>query len=119
MRHQPINQIEFLACLARVGRIKIIKRFRSKLQRGLWEGEDGDAPREITITIAWAAHRQDDFAHDMTKTLIHEVVHQLRHAASEKWTRKETGRLYIDDKIRAEAAIRLLNVTYFDGEGDE
>ena len=122
VKHEPVSPVEFLSGLARLKRIRIIKRFaRFPKARGLWHGDE-DVPGqfdETTITIAWAAHRSSDFAHDMVNTLIHEVLHQLRKAASEAWIRKQTARLYVDDKVRAEAAIRLLDVTYFGGEGDE
>lgn len=116
---EPISVVEFLSCLTRVGRIKIIKRFAAGLRvRGLWEGDDATPASEARITVAWAAHRKSDFAHDMVNTLIHEVVHQLRKSAGEAWVRRQTARLYVDDKVRAAAAIRLLDVTYFSGDGE-
>lgn len=119
MRHEPVGEYAFLDCLKRIGRIKIIKYFKDKRQRGLWEGDLETKSAEAVITIAWAAHRRHDFAYDMVNTLIHEVVHQMRKAASESWVRKAAGCLYLDHKVRAAAAIRLLDVTYFGGEGEE
>lgn len=116
-RHSLVTQLEFLNALERA-RIRIVKKFSSPnhRRRGLWEWwPDG----VMKITVAWESHRKHNFAHDMVDTVIHEVIHNIRQSASEAWTRKHSARLYIDPVIRAAAAIKLLDVTYFDGEGDK
>jgi hypothetical protein len=110
--------MEVLAAMDRPS-LRIIKKFSDgKGKRGQWETMADGTDR---ITIAWKAHQRTEFGHDMVNTLIHEVVHHLRpdvpgDRAGEAWVRRQTAKLYTDDKVRAAAAIRLLNATYFTEE---
>jgi hypothetical protein len=80
-------------------------------RRGYW-----DPARPDEIRIGWRSHRSHDHAVDMVNTLIHEVLHSLRPQASESWIRRRAGLWSLDGQIRSEAAIRLLNATFFDEE---
>jgi hypothetical protein len=113
VKHPTITQLELVTKIRGLV-VRIVERIRyegcTKNQRG-WSDYDADPN---LVTVATKPHVKQSHAADMTGTLIHEAIHLLRPPASERWVRKQEGLFVSDDKIRAEAAIRLLNAVFFD-----
>ncbi|SRR6266513_2815204 len=106
-KHVEVSQIEFLAAMEKPS-IRVVENATvdGVSMRG-WTEDD-------IISVGRKQHEKSAYAHDMVSTLIHEMLHYLRPKASERWVQRRELAWYADDKVRAAAAIRLLNAVLFD-----
>lgn len=106
-RQIEISQIELLAAMERPNvRIHENTKIEGEPVRGWFEGE--------TISIGRRLHERSAYGHDMVSTFLHEMLHYLRPSATERWIKRREMHWFADDKVRAAAAIRLLNAVLFD-----
>jgi len=111
VRHLEIMPLDLILKMRSL-KVRIVERISAagcEGRRGYWDTNNPE-----WVTIGWRAHKATDHAADMANTLIHETIHSLRPTASEWWVRRRAGLFAREDKVCAEAALRLLNAVFFD-----
>src|SRR6266480_5885029 len=108
MHHIEVTQLELVNKIRGL-KVRIVERIRYEGCSSNQRGWSDPAEDPNLVTIAWKPHVRQSHATDMVSTLVHESIHLMRPDVSEWWVRRREGLFLTDDKVRAEAAIRIIN----------